>query len=91
MTHMGLGPNVILIATPDLVVRQVAGFFEFGNYPLGGTFGYADAGCDLAQADPGSSRDQTQSAGVIREEGPSSWALTAQGSLSSWFDLTAIA
>ncbi len=62
--------HLISIATADLLMAEVPGLLELGHDALRGTFGDADARCDLADQNVGILSDAYEHMGVVGKERP---------------------
>ena len=67
---MGVGTEVVLVPSADLLVRQVTGCFQFGDDTLRRSFGDPHLVSKVTKANTRGLGDQDQDAGMVRKERP---------------------
>jgi hypothetical protein len=65
--------DAVAVSATDAGRLHVSTLDELGEYPLGGSFGDADALRDVAQPDVRILREAKKDLSVVREEGPGLW------------------
>ncbi len=70
VAHGDVGVDAVVVATADPLAFDVAGFHEFGDDALGGSFCDPDALGDVTESGVRVLVDAEEDLGVVREEPP---------------------
>ena len=70
MTQVRIGIEVVTVAPPFFLVRQVPVGFEIPNDPLSGSLRDPNAGRDVAEPDVGRLGNQDEHSCVVGQKGP---------------------
>ncbi len=70
VTERHAGCDFVMVASAHPLVAHIAGFFQFGDDPLGCSLGNTDLGGDVASSNVGVLGDAVEDVRVVGEEGP---------------------
>lgn len=73
MPEMAAGLDLVHVPPPDAGSCDVPRLDKVGHDALRGALGDADVSRDVAEPNPGITRDAQKHMRVVREEGPASW------------------